>query len=81
MILDPIFIYTLKMGMFGAALSTIISLAIVLCIIIYWIYIKKDTYLNPTLSNFRSISLRMWLEINMVILYSFVKSLNNFLIS
>lgn len=53
MILDPIFIYTLKMGMFGAALSTIISLAIVLCIIIYWIYIKKDTYLKPTLSNFR----------------------------
>ena len=53
MILDPIFIYTLNMGMFGAALSTIISLAIVLCIIIYWIYIKKDTYLKPTLSNFR----------------------------
>lgn len=53
MILDPIFIYTLKMGMFGAALSTIISLAIVLCIIIYWIYIKKDTYIKPTLSNFR----------------------------
>lgn len=53
MILDPISIYTLKMGMFGAALSTIISLAIVLCIIIYWIYIKKDTYLKPTLSNFR----------------------------
>ena len=53
MILDPIFIYTLNMRMFGAALSTIISLAIVLCIIIYWIYIKKDTYLKPTLSNFR----------------------------
>ena len=40
MILDPLFIYTLNMGMFGAALSTIMSLAIVLCIIIYWIYIK-----------------------------------------
>lgn len=53
MILDPIFIYTLKMGMFRAALSTIISLAIVLCIIIYWIYVKKDTYLKPTLSNFQ----------------------------
>lgn len=53
MILDPIFIYTLNMGMFGAALLTIISLAIVLCIIIYWIYVKKDTYLKPTLSNFR----------------------------
>ncbi|MBQ2635983.1 MAG: MATE family efflux transporter [Methanobrevibacter sp.] len=52
MVLDPIFIYTLNMKMFGAALSTIISLAIVLSIIIYWIYIKKDAYLNPSLSNF-----------------------------
>ena len=52
MILDPIFIYTLNMGMFGAALSTVISLIIVLLVIIYWIYIKKDTYLKPTLSNF-----------------------------
>ena len=52
MVLDPIFIYTFNMKMFGAALSTILSLAIVLAIIIYWIYIKKDTYLNPTLSNF-----------------------------
>ena len=52
MVLDPIFIYTLNMKMFGAALSTILSLAIVLAIIIYWIYIKKDTYLNPTLTNF-----------------------------
>ncbi len=52
MVLDPIFIYTFNMKMFGAALSTILSLAIVLSIIIYWIYIKKDTYLNPTLANF-----------------------------
>ena len=52
MVLDPIFIYTFNMKMFGAALSTIMSLAIVLAIIIYWIYIKKDTYLNPTLANF-----------------------------
>ena len=52
MILDPLFIYTLNMGMFGAALSTVISLIIVLMVIIYWIYIKKDTYLKPTASNF-----------------------------
>ena len=52
MILDPIFIYSLDMGMFGAALSTVLSLIIVLFVIIYWIYIKKDTYLKPTLSNF-----------------------------
>ncbi len=52
MILDPIFIYSLNMGMFGAALSTVISLIIVLLVILYWIYIKKDTYLKPTMSNF-----------------------------
>lgn len=53
MVLDPIFIYTLNMGMFGATLSTIISLAIVLIIMIYWIYIKRDTYLKPALSKFQ----------------------------
>ena len=53
MILDPIFIYTFNLQMFGAALSTVISLMIVLIIIVYWIYIKKDTYLKPTLSNFQ----------------------------
>ena len=52
MILDPVFIYILNMGMIGAAIATIISLAIVLIIIIYWIYIKKDTYIKPTLSKF-----------------------------
>ena len=51
-ILDPLFIYTFNMGMFGAAISTVISLFIVLMVILYWIYIKKDTYLKPTLSNF-----------------------------
>jgi len=53
MILDPLFIYTLNMGMFGAALSTVISLIIVLLVIVYWIYIKKDTYLKPTLKNYQ----------------------------
>ncbi|MBQ9159766.1 MAG: hypothetical protein IJ122_00395 [Methanobrevibacter sp.] len=39
MFLNPIFIYTFNLKMFCAALSTIISLAIVLAIIIYWIFI------------------------------------------
>ena len=52
MMLDPIFIYILDMRMFGAALSTPVSLIIVLLVIIYWIYIKKNTYLKPTLSQF-----------------------------
>lgn len=52
-ILDPIFIYTLNMGMRGAALATILSLEIVLLLIIYWIYIKQDTYLKPYMTNFK----------------------------
>ena len=41
MMLDPVFIYILNFQMFGAALSTVISLMIVLGIILYWIYLKK----------------------------------------
>lgn len=50
-ILDPIFIYNLNLGVKGAALATIISSIFVIIILLYWFYIKKDTYLNPTLSN------------------------------
>ena len=52
MILDPIFIYSLNLGVRGAALATVISSAFVILILIYWFYIKKDTYLKPYLSNF-----------------------------
>ena len=52
MILDPIFIYTLNLGVRGAAAATLISAAFVILILIYWFYIKKDTYLKPNLSNF-----------------------------
>ena len=52
MILDPIFIYSLNMGVKGAAIATLISSLFVILILIYWFYIKKDTYLKPVLSNF-----------------------------
>ena len=42
MVLDPIFIYTFNLGVKGAAIATII----------YWFYVKKDTYLKPYLGNF-----------------------------
>ena len=51
-ILDPIFIYTLNLGVRGAAIATLISAVFVILILIYWFYIKKDTYLKPNLSNF-----------------------------
>ncbi len=52
MVLDPIFIYTFGLGVKGAAIATLISSLFVILILIYWFYIKKDTYLKPNLSNF-----------------------------
>lgn len=51
-VLDPIFIYTLNLGIRGAAIATLISAVFVIMILIYWFYVKKDTYLKPDLSNF-----------------------------
>ena len=53
MILDPIFIYTLNFGVKGAAIATIISSIFVILILLYWFYIKKDTFLKPNLANFQ----------------------------
>ena len=53
-ILDPIFIYTLNMGMAGAAWATIIS-AFIPCIVIgYWIWVKKDIYMDLDFHRFKA---------------------------
>ena len=52
-ILDPILIYVLGLGVAGAALATLISTGSVLLVLYYWMFVKKDTYLNPYLSNFK----------------------------
>ena len=51
-IIDPIFIYYLNLGVAGAALATLLSSGLVIIIIAYWFYIKKDTYIKPTYSNY-----------------------------
>ncbi len=51
-VLDPIFIYSLNFGVKGAAIATLISAIFVILILLYWFYIKKDTYLKPYLTNF-----------------------------
>ncbi|WP_432645459.1 MATE family efflux transporter [Methanobrevibacter sp.] len=50
-ILDPLFIYTLGLGSAGASLATIVSSAISALIMLYWILIKKDTYVKVNLKN------------------------------
>ena len=52
-ILDPIFIYTLNLGMKGAALSSVISVLISCIIMAYWIWVKKDNYLELTYKDFK----------------------------
>lgn len=53
MILDPIFIYVFNLGMFGAAVATIIATLIGLLIMFYWIFVKKDSFLDFKISNYK----------------------------
>ena len=50
--LDPIFIYVMGLGSAGASLATIVSSLIAAVIMLYWILIKKDTYVNVSLKNY-----------------------------
>ncbi len=45
-VLDPIFIYTFGMGVTGAAVATILSMAITFTILIYWLFFRRDTYVT-----------------------------------
>lgn len=51
--LDPLFIYTFKLGVKGAAYATVISVAVGCFLIIYWFFIKKSTYLSIDLRDVR----------------------------
>jgi len=52
-IIDPIFIYTLDMGMTGAAIATVLSSLVSCIIIVYWIWVKKNTFLSLNLKSFK----------------------------
>jgi len=45
-ILDPILIYWAGMGIVGAAWGMIISMLLVSAVLIYWLFVKKDTYVS-----------------------------------
>ncbi len=45
-ILDPIFIYTLNMGINGAAWATLVSMSVTSLLAFYWLFIKKNTYIK-----------------------------------
>lgn len=54
MILDPILIYTLGMGIKGAAWATALGPFISLLLMFYWIFVKKDTYLSYDFKDFHN---------------------------
>src|SRR5512137_296409 len=52
MILDPLLIYTAGMGIAGAAWGMIVSLVMVSTVLLYWFFIKRDTYLTISFNTF-----------------------------
>lgn len=52
MILDPIFIYVLKLGMIGAAIATVIAATIPMFQMIYWMFIKRDSFLKISMREY-----------------------------
>ena len=45
-VLDPILIYGAGMGVAGAAWATLISMAAVCALLLYWFLVRKDTYIT-----------------------------------
>ena len=54
MILDPIFIYIFGWGISGAAFATGLAPIFGLLMMLYWIFIKKDTYLSYNKKDFHN---------------------------
>ncbi len=53
MIIDPIFIYTLNFGIKGAAIATVTAETLILIPMLYWIVIKKDSYIKIKLKHYK----------------------------
>ena len=53
MILDPICIYVLGWGITGAAIATVIAATLPMIAMIYWMFIKQDSFLQIKLSEYR----------------------------
>ncbi len=52
-VLDPFFIYFLEMGVVGAILATLVSFSVASLLLIYWFFIKRDTYISIRFKGFR----------------------------
>ncbi len=53
MILDPIFIYYVNLGVGGAAVATVLAGTIPMFLMMYWMFIKKDSFLQVKMSEYK----------------------------
>ena len=53
-VLDPIFIYSMGMGVAGAAWATVISAGVSSALILYWLLMKRDTYISLYWDDFKA---------------------------
>ena len=53
MILDPIFIYTLDLGVAGAAIATVLAGTLPMLLMMYWMFYKRDSFLEVKLSEYK----------------------------
>ena len=44
--LDPIFIFNFQLGIAGAAYATILSMVVSSCLLAYWLFFRKNTYVS-----------------------------------
>ena len=87
MIIDPILIYSLNFGIFGAGLATVIASFAGYVWMIYWIFIKKDTFFKFRVKYYKR-KLEIYKEILVVslpaateeIIFALVAIILNFLI-
>ncbi len=52
-ILDPLFIYSLGLGVAGAAWATVLSMLMVSTVLFYWLFIERKTYVTFRFRGFR----------------------------
>jgi putative MATE family efflux protein len=52
LVLDPILIYGAGLGVAGAAWATVISIASVMGVLVYWFAVKRDTYVQLSFRSF-----------------------------
>lgn len=87
MILDPILIFSFDMGIFGAGLATVVASFLGFLWMVYWIYIRKDTFFNFKFSDY-TCRLEIYKEMLVVslpagteeIIFSLVSIILNYLI-